>query len=73
MTEPINMDGFMDAVDMFKAIADVEGTGSRLYRQYARYKAYAMRARQEGAISNALHWEECCERIYNRIPERLKW
>lgn len=73
MTEPINMDGFMDTLDMLKAIQGIKGRGARLYRHYARYKANAMRARLAGEIELALQQEQTCERIYNRLPTKLRW
>jgi hypothetical protein len=40
---------------------------------YARTKAQAMRKRASGAILEALKLERECERIYQRLPEPLKW
>jgi hypothetical protein len=40
---------------------------------YARTKAQAMRKRASGAILEVLKLERECERIYQRLPEPLKW
>lgn len=73
MTEPINLDGFMDTLDLLKTVSNVKGRGARLYRHYARYKVNAMRARLNGDIDYALKQEQTCERIYNRLPAKLRW
>lgn len=71
--EPINLDGFLDPQDVMTAVTNLSGTGSRLYRAYASEKVAAMNARLQGRINDALHFESLCERIYQRIPNRLKW
>lgn len=73
MREAINLDGFIDPAEMIQAATAVSGTGCRLLREYAIYKAQAMQARRDGRIATAITWENLCERAYSRLPEDLKW
>lgn len=73
MTEAINLDGFMDTLDVLKAVSDVKGRGARLYRSYANWKVKAMHCRLDGRIDDALRYEQVCERVYQRIPKDLQW
>jgi hypothetical protein len=41
--------------------------------RYARDKARAMRGRLEGNVSEALVYEQWCERIYSRLPMWAQW
>ena len=69
----INLDGFANTVELLGAVGSLKGRGSRLYRRYARYKARAMNCRMNGLIDQAIRYEETCDRIYARLPEKLRW
>lgn len=40
---------------------------------YACNKSVAMKLRLEGKIETALNYEQQCDRIYERLPEDLRW
>jgi hypothetical protein len=40
---------------------------------YAFNKWISIRYRKEGEISKALHHENICEWIYNKMPDDIKW
>jgi len=42
-------------------------------RAYAHNKATAMRCRASGNVARALAFEAECDRIYNHLPQGLKW
>lgn len=42
-------------------------------RNYADAKSMAMSLRLSGNVADAMRLEVTCERIYNRLPESLKW
>ena len=42
-------------------------------RGYAAIKARAMRARLAGDVQIALRLESACDRLYQTLPESLKW
>jgi hypothetical protein len=42
-------------------------------REYAAIKARAMEARIAGRIRAALKWEQSLDRIYDSLPDDLRW
>lgn len=57
-------------------IGDTRDGYTKIARELARYaeaKCVAMKARAKGAIGNALSHEELCDRIYDSLPEDLRW
>lgn len=44
-----------------------------LYHGYAANKITAISCRKAGNIATALSYEGICERIYNRMPDNIKW
>ena len=45
----------------------------RRLRRYASSKALAMDARLDGNIDLAIRVEKFCDRLYEKLPERLRW
>jgi hypothetical protein len=46
---------------------------AKLLAVYATNKAHAMESRLKGDIGDALRHEEECDKIYERLPDSLKW
>lgn len=46
---------------------------AKLLATYATNKYHAMESRAKGDIGDALRHEEECDKIYERLPESLKW
>jgi hypothetical protein len=46
---------------------------AKLLAVYATNKYHAMESRLKGDIGNALRHEEECDKIYDRLPDNLKW
>ena len=65
-----NLDG-MD-VDELREFAN-DKTNNVILRRYAKMKAKAMECRLGGDIQAALQLESMADRIYQRLPEELKW
>lgn len=40
---------------------------------YCEGKKYAMQSRKSGKIDYALHFEESCDAVYERLPEWARW
>lgn len=41
--------------------------------QYCEYKRKAMWNRSRGDIAQAMHFEKCCELLYQELPEEVRW
>lgn len=46
---------------------------AKLLAVYATNKYHAMESRLKGDIGNALRHEEECDKIYDRLPDSLRW
>lgn len=65
--EPINLDGVFES-DLEQFIKECSAL-----RAYAVCSKRAMTARLAGKIPQALRLEEKKERMYNALPEHLRW
>jgi hypothetical protein len=61
----------LDAMDVGELVV-AEKAFRELY-QFTRYKKWAVTARKEGDIDEALAYEADADEAYFRIPEKYRW
>lgn len=72
INETVNLDGL--DVSGVETIANQSCSNEfALYREYAIYKAKAIRCRLRGNIARAIEYEADCQRIYAKLPAEQQW